>query len=94
MSGVTAPYDAQVASRWRQTAQQLGVLNRGGSGDPHDADQAVPSASCGVSLAFLETLASSIRAVDEGSGLADEPTGVVMQVLVMPTLARSFKKSR
>lgn len=75
---------------WAHSAQQRGLLAREAFRKSEDT-----AAHCGVSLAYLEQLACSLRdGWTEAGAQADCSTAGVMQRLLMPVCARMAGKTR
>ena len=65
--------------KWRQLARRQGLLRD----EPDTSASRAPCRSCGVSLAYLEEFASSIKEVADERGLRIDSTSAVMQRLIM-----------
>ncbi len=91
---MAASLEQLAGNKWRSIAQQRGLLKQCKEAEDEDGSKLPPTHSCGVSLAYLETFASAVRAAKSDYGLADDTTTTVMHSLVMPTLSKAFNKGR
>lgn len=77
---------------WRRVAQQLGLVRDQSSAQPDVFDPSrLPSFLCGVSLSYLEALASSLHSIP---GASDLSTGDVMQQILLPAIPKLGKGNR
>ena len=78
--------------QWWRVAQERGLIRDAASDDFNPSR--IATQYCGVSLSYLETLASSIQLVNGERGVQNESTKNSMQQVVMPALVKSGNGTR
>ena len=76
---------------WRLAAQQLGLVRDQSSAPDVFDPSRLPAFFCGVSLSYLEALASSLHSIP---GASDLSTGEVMQQVLVPAISKLGKGNR